>query len=439
MEPSRIADRYEVVRPLGRGSFAQTLLARDVGSGTLVAIKVLHPRAALEWKAYELFEREAAVLRGLRHHGVPSVHEAFRAPWDGTDNAAFLVMEYVEGESVAERIARQQPLDTADVLQWFVELLGVLDYLHSRVPPVLHRDIKPANIIIRSDGSPALVDFGAVRNVFRNADESGSTIVGSYGYAPYEQFMGQATPSSDLYALGATFLHLVTGRAPPAFMTDAGRLEVPSNLSCGEPLRRVLARLLASAPAERFQSARETRTALLMGAQVSADENTTRVALEPLSPSRAVALGPVPRPAADTKQLLRRVAHSTWELMAATEKPGTRWGASDWLLVGFFSLLTAGILPATFWTLSNSRRKRLKPFLAEGIPATGRVIEMGSESVGFDVSLTRVRYEFVVDSRPYHDSDQVLPSIAKRWDVGTSIQILYLPNEDHDSVIISTS
>ena len=447
MDITPIAGRYEVVRPLGQGSFAETLLARDLAGGQLVAIKVLHPRAAQGWKAYELFEREAAVLRGLRHPAVPTIHEAFSAPWDGAADAAFLVMEYVEGESLAARIAAHRHLDTSDVLHLFIEMLGVLDYLHGRIPPVLHRDIKPANIIIRPDGSPALVDFGAVRNVFRSADESGSTVVGSYGYAPYEQFMGQASPASDLYALGATFLHLITGRAPPEFLSDTGRLEVPTTLPCGDPLRGVLVRLLAAAPLDRFQSARATRLALV-GADTSLAATppalparaTTSGSLESLAPARTVALGPTPRPLNDeTTKLIRQVANSTWELIAPTEKPGTRWGVGDWLLVGLVSTLTVGIFPGTFWSLSRARRKRLTPFVIHGLPATARVVDMTPEPIGFEISLMRVRYEFAAVGRLHRDSGQVLTSIAGRWGVGTAIQILYLPDEQYDSVIISTS
>ncbi len=446
MTTTLIADRYEVIRPLGRGSFAETLLARDLTGDGLVAMKVLHPRAAQEWKAYELFEREAAALRGLRHHGVPAIHDTFRAPWDGT-TAAFLVMEFIEGESLAERISARRPLDAVEVLHLFVELLGVLEYLHTRVPPVLHRDIKPANIVVRPDGTPALVDFGAVRTVFRGADESGSTVVGSYGYAPYEQFMGHASPASDLYALGATFLHLVTGRAPPEFMSDAGRLEVPATLPCGEPLRSVLVRLLAAAPTERFQSARETRAALFASpsgdasaAAVPAGRSASPAARELVPPTRAVALGPVPRQVeGETKALLRRVGYGARELMRPTEKPGTPWGIADWLVTGFFSVFTAGVFPALFWGVSRARKNRLRPFLINGLPATAHVAEITAETTGFDVSMSRVRYEFEADGQVHRDSDQVLPSIAGRWTVGTAIQILYLPDQRYDSVIISTS
>lgn len=113
---------------LGRGAFAHTLLARDVALGRQVALKVLHPRVASDAKACQPFEREAAVLKELHHPGIPVIHLAFKAEWDGVE-AAFLAMEYIEGTSLAHMIA----------FALFIELLGVLDYLHSRVPPVLHR------------------------------------------------------------------------------------------------------------------------------------------------------------------------------------------------------------------------------------------------------------------------------------------------------------
>ncbi len=428
----RIADRYEVIRPLGRGSFAQTLLARDAKLNRQVAIKVLHPRAATEWKTYELFEREALVLRDLRHHGIPTVHESFKAQWDGSE-AAFLVMEYVEGTSLAQIIAQQRHLDPTEVAQLFVELLGVLDYLHTRVPPILHRDIKPGNVIVRLDGSPALVDFGAVRNVFMDPDESGSTVVGTYGYMPYEQTMGQASAASDLYALAATFLHVVTGRAPPEFMGESGRLAVPASLPCGERLRMVLTRLLHAAPGERYQSARETRAALLT-------EDSPATALATVIAAPLATLGPTPRAlTGETAALFKRLAHNMWQLMEPTEKPGTRWGLPNILLVAFFSVLTAGVLPAIFWSHARSRRRRVKEFLIHGLPAPARVVGSTLEEIGFGAKLARVRYEFDADGRKIRDSDTVLPWLADRWDAGTEIQVLYRPDREYDSVIVTTA
>jgi hypothetical protein len=439
-----IADRYEVIRPLGRGSFAQTLLARDTTHDRLVAMKVLHPRSAPDWKAFELFDREAMVLRGLRHQGVPAVHDVLRAPWDGSE-AAILVMEYVEGIALAQIIEERRHLDAGEVLQLFLEMLGVLDYLHTRVPPILHRDIKPANVIVRPDGSPALVDFGAVRNTFRGPAESGSTIVGTYGYMPYEQMMGQAAPSSDLYALAATFLQLITGRAPPEFMSASGRLEVPRDLPCGEPLRGVLARMLAAAPSERYPSARAARNALLGGvgaAALTALPAASRSA--PTIPATAARLAPLVAPAPRTfdapmKELLRAVVYSPGRILASTEKRGASPSVADVFLLGLFSVLTAGVLPAVVWSMYRSRKKIIKRFLLTGQLTVGRVLDMADEKAPFDIKLTRVRYEFEADGQTHRDSDLVLPIIAMRWDRGTPIQVMYQAGGDYDSVIISTS
>jgi serine/threonine protein kinase len=446
-DPVLIAERYEVIRPLGQGAFAHTLLARDIRLNRDVALKVLHPRSAADLKSYELFEREAAVLRELRHPGVPAVHAAFRAPWNGAE-AAFLVMEYIEGSSIAELIEQRRHLAVDGILHLFIELLGVLDYLHTRVPPVLHRDIKPANLIVRPEGSPALVDFGAVRNVFRGPDEGGSTVVGTYGYMPYEQYMGQASPSSDLYALAATFLHLVTGRAPPQFMNE-GRIEVPATLPCGEPLRGVLVRMLAPSPADRYQSAREARAGLLgivsqagkaPSTTVAPREPTSPLGLRPLAPLPAALLEPGPRPlTGDIRRLMKRVVSNPLRLMNPSEKPAKGIDVTSLLLIGFFSVVTIGILPMWFLSVYMSRKRRAKRFFVEGLPATARILDMDKRDIGWGEKLARVRYEFEADGRLHRGSDETLPIIAERWERGDTIQILYLSDEDYDSIIISTS
>lgn len=440
MQSDPVAGRYDIVRPLGAGGFARTLLARDLELERDVALKVLRPHAAPDWKAYELFEREGAVLRGLRHHGVPAIYETFHAAWEGAD-AAFLAMEYIEGTSLERTIAERRHIDPTEVLNHFTELLGVLEYLHTRMPPVLHRDIKPANVIVRNDGAPVLVDFGAVRNVFRAPNESTSTVVGTYGYMPYEQYMGQASPSSDLYALGATFLHLITGRPPSDFMTDAARLEVPEALPCGEPMRSVLVKLLATAPTERYPSAKAARAALFARSApppVPAAANRNAIAL--LSDARTLTLSPPPRELSGANaRLLNRVSHSMWELMDPEEKIGAQWSVADVALTIFFSIVTIGILPAIFWSAAVRRRNRYKVFITNGELAQARVIDMTPKDIAFGVKHTKVRYEFEVAGQVYRDSDVVLPVIAERWDRGTIIQILYLPDANFDSVIISTA
>src|SRR5262245_42562119 len=120
-----IAGRYELVRALGRGAFGRTYLAHDRSDPREVAIKVLDPKGTPDWKAYELFEREAAVLRSLRHHGVPAVYDLARGDWLGAP-AAFLVMEYVAGASLEQTIDEQRQLAPAETLHLFDELLGIL-------------------------------------------------------------------------------------------------------------------------------------------------------------------------------------------------------------------------------------------------------------------------------------------------------------------------
>ncbi|HEY7566802.1 MAG TPA: serine/threonine-protein kinase, partial [Gemmatimonadaceae bacterium] len=395
MQSEPVAGRYEIIRPLGAGGFARTLLARDLQQQRDVALKVLRPQTAPDWKAYELFEREGAVLRELRHHGVPAVYETFRARWEGAE-AAFLAMEYIDGVSLEQTIADRRHVDPVEVLNLFTELLGVLDYLHTRIPPVLHRDIKPANVIVRTDGAPVLVDFGAVRNVFRAPNESTSTVVGTYGYMPYEQYMGQASPSSDLYALAATFLHLITGRPPSDFMTEAARLEVPESLLCGEPLRRVLVRLLATTPGDRYATAKAARNALFASAApLVVAEAASGNAVARIVEARMVELSPAPRElTGENAKLLDRLSHSMWELMEPEEKIGAKWTVADVLLVTFFSVVTIGILPAIFWSFAVRRRSRFKLFIAKGELAEARVLDITPKDTAFGVKLSKVRYEF---------------------------------------------
>jgi serine/threonine protein kinase len=290
---------------------------------------------------------------------------------------------------------------------------------------------------VRSDGGPVLVDFGAVRNVFRAPDDSGSTVVGTHGYMPYEQYMGQASPASDLYALGATFLHVVTGRPPSDFMADEGRIAVPAELPVGEPMRGVITRLLEPAPARRYPSARAAREALLGGpARPSGAGATT--ALTSVSGTAPLVLEPAPRALTGTAaERYKALAHSTRRMMEPTELPGERWGVVDWVTVIFFSVLTVGVLPGVFFAMSRARKRRLRRFFRDGSATTATIIDFRPEDGGFGVKYSRVRYEFQADGRTQRGSDVVLPVIADRWREGEQVEILYLPDRSYDSVIIS--
>jgi hypothetical protein len=430
-----VAGQYELLRELGTGSFGRTFLAHDRAADRDVAIKLLDPRAIVDWKSFDRFEREAAALHSLRHQGIPEVYGLIRDEGQGTE-AAYLVMEYVEGASLETLIEEGRQLDPTDVFSIFVEVLAILEYLHARVPPILHRDIKPANIMLRPNGMPALVDFGSVRRVYMSPDESGSTIAGTYGYMPYEQYMGQASPASDLYALGATFLHLLAGRPPRDFMTQEGRIEVPEALPGDHRMGPIIARMLRPSPADRFQSAREVRQSLLSPTTVALTTAHMRTATSIVP---AALLAPTPRViTGDTARLLDKVAPSALQLTDGSAKSAGRPGLFGWASLAFLSVLSAGVLPMVFISMARARRRRLRRFLRDGQPATAEILNIEIEKIAFDRTLARVTYQFPADGLLRRDTDHVLPVIAGRWMPGDSVPVLYLPEHDYDSVIIST-
>lgn len=206
--PQRLrADRYAVIRLLGEGGQASTFEAVDKKRGTLVAIKRFRVRGAKSWKEVELAEREARVLSSIDHPALPRYIEHFE---EGGE--LFLVTDKIEGESLAAIRKSGRTLSEREVVRFLRDAADALAYLHERPSPIVHRDIKPSNVIRRPDGSFALIDFGAVRHGMK--PEGGSTVVGTFGYMAPEQFQGRAMPVSDVYAVGATALALLTGSEP---------------------------------------------------------------------------------------------------------------------------------------------------------------------------------------------------------------------------------
>ena len=243
-EPRVIGDRYQVIRMLGEGSSARTLLCADLHDERRVAVKELHFQHLEDWKYLELFEREAKVLSLLDHRGIPKILDFFQGP--GASTTLYIVQEFIEGASLKQRMESGPMLGQQEVHDLALGLLDVLEYLHGRAPPVLHRDIKPSNVLARPEGDAALGDFGGVCFGWRPPDQAGATVVGTFGYMPPEQLLGQGGPTSDLYALGATLLHVVTGKPPSEFPFDSGRIEVPTDLPAGDSLTRLIEALLRS-------------------------------------------------------------------------------------------------------------------------------------------------------------------------------------------------
>ena len=199
--------RYVLLKTLGEGSQGETYEAVDKREGRLVAIKRFRVGKAKAWKDVELAEREATTLASLEHELLPRYVEHFEE-----DGALVLVMERIEGESLAALRKENFIGSVSDVERLLADASRALTYLHGRAPPIIHRDLKPGNVIRRPDGSFAFVDFGAVRDRLKVA--GGSTIVGTFGYMAPEQFQGRASPASDVYGIGATALTMLTGCEP---------------------------------------------------------------------------------------------------------------------------------------------------------------------------------------------------------------------------------
>lgn len=208
-----LRDRYQLQRKLGQTAGRQTWLALDQANqpSVPVIIKLLAFVDQVNWDTLKLFEREASILQQLDHPAIPQYRDYFsiddRVLWFG------LVQDYIPGSSLSDLIRQGRRFSLEQVQQIAVDLLHILIYLHNLTPPVFHRDIKPSNLILDERDRIFLIDFGAVQD--RAAVEGSTfTVVGTYGYAPMEQFGGRTVAASDLYSLGATLIHLLTGVSP---------------------------------------------------------------------------------------------------------------------------------------------------------------------------------------------------------------------------------
>ncbi len=234
-----IRDRYRVETVLGYGSMGTTYKASDLRTGRPVAVKILHFSRVDEWKVLEMFEREAKILQQLNHPRIPSYIEYFS--YDREEETQFvLVQEYIEGKTIEALVDGNWRGSETEILDLFSQMVAILEYLHGLHPPVIHRDLNPKNIILSPERKVYLVDFGAVQERIRTTFLGGSTIVGTFGYVPFEQFSGQTVPASDYYAAGATLLYMLSHRHPSDFPTDKLKPDFRSSLHCSSRLLRLL-------------------------------------------------------------------------------------------------------------------------------------------------------------------------------------------------------
>lgn len=257
LQPGQVLqDRYFLVQKLGQNAGRQTWLAEDraMQPAEQVVVKLLSFGEEVQWEDLKLFEREAQTLRQLNHPQIPKYRDYFSV---GDRLLRFaLVQDYIPGDSLKQRIDEGNHFSEPQVRQIATNLLHLLIYLHELSPPVLHRDIKPSNLILGTDHFIYLVDFGAVQD--KAATEGATfTIVGTYGYAPMEQFGGRAVPASDLYSLGATLIHLLTGVSPAELPQQNLQIQFADRISLDPAFVTWIQQLTHPDVSKRFQSARK--------------------------------------------------------------------------------------------------------------------------------------------------------------------------------------
>ncbi|HEY6119202.1 MAG TPA: protein kinase [Pyrinomonadaceae bacterium] len=261
--------RYEIVRRIGGGGMGAVYLAKDRNLGDAPrAVKEMveaHLDPAQHEKAIGDFKRESLLLTSLEHPSIPTIYDYF---YDEPAGRFYLVMKYISGGDLASRLrsAATGRLDERTVTDWGMQVADVLEYLHSRPKSIIYRDLKPANLMIDGNsGRVMLIDFGIARWV--KQEEKGVTAVGTMGYAPPELFGGRVEPRSDIYSLGATMFHLLTGSDPqdnPLLIFDFSKNPRPRQItpSISTEMEMILMRSVEYKPEDRFRTAEEMRDAL---------------------------------------------------------------------------------------------------------------------------------------------------------------------------------
>lgn len=204
-----VDNKYELVQYINKGGMSAVYLAVNKRLGNRWAIKEIK-------KTNEQFNQiyinsliaEASLMKDLDHPAFPRIVDII-----DTEEYLYLVMDYIEGQTLEQVLNEYGPQDEKTVARWAIELCGALSYLHNQNPPIIYRDMKPSNIIINPNGRLKIIDFGTAR-VFNPQKANDTIALGTRGFAPPEQYAGRTDARSDIYALGMTMKYLVTGKNP---------------------------------------------------------------------------------------------------------------------------------------------------------------------------------------------------------------------------------
>ncbi len=252
---SVIDGKYKILNEIGHGGMSTVYLAINEKANKPWAVKEV--RKSFN-KDLDILKQslivEMDLLKKLRHAHLPSIVDVI-----DQDENLLIVMDYIEGNTLDHLLKEEGAQQQEKVVDWAIQLCDVLDYLHTRTTPIIYRDMKPSNIMLKSDGNVVLIDFGTARE-FKERNAADTTCLGTQGYAAPEQFggMGQTDARTDIYCLGATLYHLVTGHnpsEPPYEIMPITKWN--SKLSTG--LERIIQKCTQKNPVDRYQTAKELR------------------------------------------------------------------------------------------------------------------------------------------------------------------------------------
>lgn len=255
---SLVDGKYKILNKVGQGGMSVVYLAMNEKANKQWAVKEVRKDGVLNFESVKQgLVAETDILKRLSHPNLPSIIDVI-----DTDESFIIIMDYIQGNSLSRALEEYGAQPQDQVIEWAKQLCDVLGYLHSRTPPIIYRDMKPANIMLKPDGTVTLIDFGTARE-YKEKNLADTTCLGTVGYAAPEQFggMGQTDAKTDIYCLGATLYHLVTGMNPcePPYEIKPIR-QINPTLSSG--LERIILKCTQRDPNDRYQSAAELMYAL---------------------------------------------------------------------------------------------------------------------------------------------------------------------------------
>lgn len=255
---SLVDGKYKILSKVGQGGMSVVWMAINEKANKTWAVKEVRKDGTLDFEAVKQgLVAETDILKKLSHPNLPSIVDVI-----DTEESFIIIMDYIQGNSLNRALEEYGAQPQEYVIGWAKQLCDVLGYLHTRQPAIIYRDMKPANIMLKPDGNVMLIDFGTARE-FKEKNLADTTCLGTVGYAAPEQFggMGQTDARTDIYCLGATLYHLVTGCNPsePPYEMKPIRQINPA-LSSG--LERIILKCTQRNPDDRFQSAAELMYAL---------------------------------------------------------------------------------------------------------------------------------------------------------------------------------